>query len=319
MSKYHKLQAAIAKRDWTTTEGIAAGLRSELKLEGYGTEFQVWRDGVPVAEAAVRQAIVDEIAASSAMEKYQRVLQKMIADGIADSYEVYVEADPAEGLMFEHGDFRWPVSLGELEVVVGAKNVERRRKRRTEKEVKKEEKALRLKDKLEDTQNTDETDYLVHANQCGYLVKNTSMRFYNAARGQWGISMMTRINSISLSKLQEFIDSTGSMTLSGVSTHADTSLAEVPRAAHNEDSDGILAMHSDFAKEIVDFLNLEFEVDIDGLKIQHKDSDSGFQSIEHWGGDRASVLERLLERRRDMDPADITEAFELGYRSELLV
>ena len=76
--------------------------------------------------------------------------------------------------------------------------------------------------------------------------------------------------------------------------------------------------------EIVDFINLEYEVDIDDIKRQHRQekADSGFQSIEYWieqsGGDRASVLERLLERRRNMDPADITEAFEMGYGSKLL-
>ena len=325
MSKYHKLLAAVAKRDWTTTESIAAGLRSELKLKGYGTEFQVWRDGVSIDAAAVRQAIISSITARPVMGEYQRSIQETILeDGeeFFDSYEVTVEAEPPE-LMFEHGGFRHPMNLGELEVVVGAKNVERRRNRRTKKEIEKEDKAQSLKEKLDATQDTDETDYLVHANQCGYLVKNTSIRFFAQIEGQLGCSTETKIQGIALPKLQEFIDSTGSPTLSEVSTHVDTSLVKT-KSSENGKGVRVQAVHSDFAKEIVDFINLEYEVDIDDIKRQHRQekADSGFQSIEYWieqsGGDRASVLERLLERRRDMDPADITEAFELGYGSKLL-
>ena len=316
MSKYHeRITAIAAKHDWTTVEGIATGLR-DLELEGYGTEFQIYRDGLPVDEEAARQAIIDEVTAPSLVEKDQRILQKMTLEGSVNSWTIYVEADPAGGLAFEHGDFRQPLILGEFEIVTGAKKVEQRHNRRTKKQIKKEDRAQKLQEKLDDTQNTDETHYLVHANQCGYLVRNTAMRFYNTGRGQWGISMMTRINGIVLSKLQEFIDSTGNPTLSGVSTHVDTSLET--DVAGEDSEGGVLAMHSDFAKEIVDFLNLEFEMDIDGIKSQYRESDSRFQPIEHWGGGRAAVLEKLLERRKDLDPADITEAFEMGYGSELL-
>ncbi len=325
MSKYHELRKA-SEQDWTTAEGIAAGVQSGLRLKGYGTAFQIWRDGVPIDEGTARQAIVDKISSPPVMEIYQRSLQRLIhEEGDIGFYEISVEAEPP-ALMFEHGNFRHPMELDGFEVVVGEKDVERRRKRRTKKEIGKEEKARRLDQKLEDTKNTDEAHYLVHANQCGYLVGNTSIRFFNAGRGQWGISVMTRINGISLSKLQEFIDSTGTPTLSGVSTHADTSLADLPRAAAEaephcrEDEGGITAMHGDFAKDIVDFLNLEFRVEIDETKAQYKDSDSRFQSIEHWGGGRDMVLERLLERRGEgLNPDDITEAFEMGYKGELLV
>ena len=318
MSKYHKLQAAIAKRDWTTTEGIAAGLRSELKLEGYGTKFQAWQGGVPIDEEAVRQAIIGEVTAPPVIERYQQILQKMAIEDSLGGYGVYVEADP--GVTFKHGDFEHPASLGEFEVVTGEKEVERRRKRTTKTDIKKEDRAKKLKEKLDDTRNTDEDFYLFHASQCGYLVRNTAIRFYNTARDQWGISMMTRINGITLPKLQEFIDSAGRGTLSMISTHMDPSLVKTTEPG--EDSEGgVLAMHSDFAKEIVDFLNLEYEVDIDDLKRQHTKADSGFRSIGYWieqsGGDEGMVLAKLIERRPGgLDPDRIKKLFELGYETE---
>lgn len=331
MSKYHELSARAAKRDWTTDEGVADALRAELTLEGHGAGYQAWRDGLPVEEEALRQAVIAEVTSPAAMGRYREAIRAMASEGSLDGYAVFVEAD-GDGLAFEHGDFRRPLALDGLEVVVGAKALERRRKRRTKKEIRREDKADRLREKLEDTLGTAETDYLIHANQCGYLVGHTSMRFYNAARGQWGISMMTRVNGITLDRLRGFVDSTGSQALSGVSTHADTSLEGAAptedagtdvetRAASScsEDSEGILAMHSDFARELIDFLNLELEIDIDGLKAQHRGADSGFQSIGHWGADRDSVLTRLLERRRDLDPVEITEAFGMGHDGELLV
>ena len=67
----------------------------------------------------------------------------------------------------------------------------------------------------------------------------------------------------------------------------------------------------------IDFLNLENEVDIDDLKRQYRESasDSGFQSIEHWGAGREKVLEMLLKRHSDLDPREIEELFEDGYKS----
>jgi len=307
MSKYHELRIAIAEGD-LTPEGVAAKLWDVLELNGYGTAFQVFRDGVPVDEEAVRQAIIGEITAPPAMEKYQQKLQRL--HNPWRDWAAFVEADPAGRLMFEHGDdFRRPLGLGGLEVVFGPKKIEQRLNRRTKGEIGRGERAESLRKKLEDTQGADEESYLLHANQCGCLVRNTTMRFWKTGVGQRGTSTMTRIVGIALPELQEFIDSAGRATLSMISTHMDPDLVKT------EAEDGVTAMHSDFAKAIVDFLDLEGEVDIDGIKRQYgeSESDSGFRSIEHWGGNRETVLGKLKERRGNLDPGKIAAAFDRGY------
>jgi hypothetical protein len=244
-------------------------------------------------------------------------------------WSVFVEADPA-GLVFEHGDpkqsgFRRRLELAGLEVVVGSEKIERRLKRRTKKEKEGGERAERLRGKLGDTRSTTEAGYLAHAECCGYLVGNTALRFNNSGKGQWGTSVVTRIRGIALPALRGFVDSAGRATLSAVSTHADRQLSE-----YADDDDGkagkagkagIEAMHREFANDIVDFLNLEFEVDVDGVARLYRPSgprggsDSGFQSIEDWGGDRETVLRKLKERRDDLDPEKIAAAFDRGYGS----
>jgi len=286
-------------------------LRDRLDLEGYGTAFQVFRDGVSLGEDEARQAIADEIATPPVAERYQQSLRRMMDDDPSGwrNWSTFVEAE-GDGLMFEHGDFRHPVRLDGLETVVGEKQVERRLKNRPKKETAKEERAEMLRRKLEDTRDTDEADYLAHANQCGYLVRNTTIRFNRTGKGQWSTSVMTHIGGISLPTLRGFVDSTGRAALAEIDTHTD-------QVSDGDSGDGIEAMHKGFARDIVDFLDLE--VDIDAIAGQHGEdkSDSGFRSIEHWGGSREEVLRRLLERRRDLDSDRITEWFELGYESEL--
>jgi hypothetical protein len=291
-----------------------------LELQGYGAAFQIFRDGVPLDEGAARRAIVDEVAA---MEGYRRSLQRMTREDLRDS-SVFVEVYPAGQLTFEHGD-RWPLGLAGLEVVFGPEKIERRLKRRTKKEIGMGERAQELRRKLDDTQGTSEADYLAHAECCGYLVRNTAIRFNISGRGQWGTSVVTRVGGIALPALRGFVDSTGRATLSAISTHADRQLSEYADGAGGHKT-GIEAMHREFAKDIVDFLNLESEVDIDGIARRfHKAAetpgstaeqlDSGSQSIEHWGGDRGTVLGRLKERRADLNPGKITAAFDKGYGS----
>ena len=319
MSKYHELRAAFAEGD-LTADSVAAGLRDVLEINGYGTAFQVFRGGVPVDEEAARRAIVDEVAAA---EGYRRSLQRMMREPRWQDWSAFVEADPAGGLAFEHGDpaqsgFRRSLELGGLEVVVGPEKIERRLKRRTKREKEGGEKAERLRGKLGDTRNTTEADYLAHAECCGYLVRNTTVRFNSSGKKQWGTSVVTRIGGIALPALRGFIDSAGRATLSAVSTHADRQLSEYADDAGGAKA-GIEAMHREFANDIVDFLNLESEVDIDGVARLYRPSgprrhsDSKFQSIEDWGGDRGTVLGKLKERRVDLDPEKITAAFDKGY------
>jgi hypothetical protein len=241
-------------------------------------------------------------------------------------WSAFVEADPAGGLAFEHGDhvqsgFRRSLELGGLEVVVGPEEIERRLKRRTKREKEGGEKAERLRGKLGDTRSTTEADYLAHAECCGYLVRNTALRFNSSGKGQWGTSVVTRIRGIALPALRGFVDSAGRATLSAVSTHADRQLSEYADDADAGGKTGIEAMHREFANDIVDFLNLEFEVDVDGVARLYRPSgprrgsDSKFQSIGSWGGDRETVLRKLKERRDDLDPEKIAAAFDRGYGS----
>lgn len=321
MSKYHERIAAVsaAARDWTTDEGIVAGLQDELKLKGYGTEFQVWRAGVPIDEEEARQAIVNEVTTSPVVDGYQRSIQKTMLEDreFFDDYVVTAEAEGTE-LIFEHGGFRHPVRLGELELVVGQKALEKRRKNRTRTEEKAEDRELKLREKLDDTLDVDEGFYLIHANQCGYLVRNTTVRFNASAKDQYGTSTMTHIAGITLVDLHEFIDSAGNETLSMISTHMDPDLVKTTEPGKDSAKGGVTAMHSDFAKEIIDFLNLEYLVEIDDIKssVLESKSDSKFQSIERWGADRETVLGRLIERRGKVDSAKIEEQFEEGYGSK---
>ncbi len=322
MSKYHERAAAI-ERVWTTPEGITASLQGVLELGGYGTGFQVFRGGMPIDEEAARQAIIDEVTAPPLIEKYQRTLQAMVDDGSIKGWAVYVEPDPAGGLVFRHGDFEPSLSLGEFEVVTGAKEVEQRRKRRNKTQTTKEDRVQKLKDKLDETQDTEKDDYLLHAIQCGYLIRNTAIRFFAQIEGQLGCSTETKIQGITLPKLRDFIDSAGRTSLAEVSTHVDTGLEKTAECGGGKKAkaDVVEAVHSGFAEEIIDFLNLEYEVDVDSIKRRHREekADSGFRSIGHWieqsGGDGGMVLEKLKDRRRNLDPDEIAAAFELGYEA----
>ena len=309
MSKYHERIAAIG-HDWTTVEGIVAALQDKLELKGYWTEFQVLQDGSTVDEETARQVIIGVVTSPPIIEKYQSALQKMVD---ADNREAFVKATPTPGgLGFNHGHQQLLMDFGEFEVI-SKSALEERLKRRNKTEEKRENRGLELKKKLDDTQKTDKDFYLFHANQCGYLVRNTTIRFNASAEGQFGTSTMTHIAGITLPELQEFIDSAGRETLSAISTHIDLDLVKTTEDA----AGGVMAMHSDFAKAIIDFLNLENKVDIDDLKRQYRESesDSGFQSIEHWGAGREKVLEMLLKRRSDLDPREIEELFEDGYKT----
>lgn len=317
MSKYHELRTAMDDGDWTTAEGAATRLRDRMKIEGYGIDFQIWRGGLPLNETAASRLIIGKVTTRPVADMYLAGIQDMVRQGRDDLIDGTV-ATRIKGtrLMFEHGDFKYPVNFTysnpELTVVIGQKDVARRLKRRNKGDIKREDRSNRLQDKLDDTRETNGANYLAHAGQSGYLMRNTFIRFFAQIEGQYGTSTETQIRGITLPEMQGFIDSAGRETLADVSTHVDTNL--------EKDGAKIQATHSDFAKEIVDFLNLEYEVDVDSIKRQHREerTDSGFQTIEHWikyqGGDKGMALKKLLDRRPSaVTPDDITEAFEAGY------
>jgi len=70
-------RTASAEHDWTTAENLAAGLRDKLRIEGYGTAFRLFRDGVPIDEEAARLAIIDEITTRPVVGGYQQSLLRM--------------------------------------------------------------------------------------------------------------------------------------------------------------------------------------------------------------------------------------------------
>jgi len=287
-----------AEHDWTTAENTAARLRDGLKLAGYGTAFHLLRDGMPIDEAAARAAIVDEITTPPAVGGYQHRMRR--DPGLRDQ-PASVEIDPAGGLVFEHGGFRRPVDLGGL-IVARPTETGQGRNRITKKAERK--RSQRLQGKLDNTRGTKKADYLAHARCCGYLVRNTSMRFNSRGRDQWGTSVTTRIGGIAPGALRGFIDSAGKATLAATIQLSDRAGGVV----------GVEAMHRGFAREVIDFLNLELEVDIDGIAEQHRGRlDSGFQPIGHWCGGEEAVLRNLIRRRADLNPREIAKWFWRGY------
>jgi len=322
MSKYHRLRGAMGDPDPDTDEAIAAWLRENLSLGGYGDEIQLLRDGARIGEAEATAAVADAV---SATPEYRHALRRMIADDPRwRDWAPVAEGVPPDGVAFEHGEFSRPVDLGTLEVVVGRKAIKRRLDRRTKKEESRETREEDLRRKLEETRSTAESDYLAHANCCGYLAANTAVRFNSVAKDQFGTSVMTRISGISLPELRRFIDSAGRATLADIDTHLDRQDQQdhrQPREYADDFKSGVMAMHTGFARDLVDFLDMESEVDVDAIARKHKEdkSDSGFQSLGHWGAPPEAVLARLVERRRDMDPGDIEEWFELGRAGELLL
>jgi len=324
MSKYHELQAEAGKGNWTTADGAAAMLRDRMRIEGYGVEFQIWRDGLPLNEATARRLITGKLTTRPVAETYLQAIRDMVNSGRDDLVDGPVAARVrGTRLMFEHGDFKYPMNFRnsnpDLEVVIGEKDVARKLKRRNKGDIKREERSNWLQEKLDKTQDTDGDLYLLHAEQCGYLARNTAVRFYNTGHNQYGVSTMTKIYGITLPELQDFVDSAGNQTLSDVSTHADTSLEKATESGEKE-RDIVEAGHSDFTKAIVDFLDIGFEVDVDGIKREHakaeEKSDSRFQPIKHWGADEEEVLKLLIARRSELNPDKIRERFTSGYKSE---
>lgn len=317
MSKYHELRATTGD-GWMTAESAATTLQDRMGIEGYGVEFQIWRDGLPLNETAARRLIIGKVTTPPVADGYIQAIQDMANSGREDLVDGAVTIRvKGTRLMFKHGDFMYPVNFSnsnpDLTVVIGEKNVARKLKRRNKGDIKREDRSNRFQEKLDDTKNVGRAGYLAHAGQCGYLMRNTFIRFFAQIEGQYGTSTETQIRgSITLPEMQGFIDSAGRESLAGLSPRVDTSL--------ERDGATIQATHSDFAKEIIDFLNLEYEVDIDSIKRQHREerADSGFQPIGHWlkyqGGESGTALTRLLDRRpSEVPPDDITEAFEAGY------
>ena len=298
-----------AKHDWTTTEGIVVGLQ-ELDLEGYGTAFQVYRDSMPIDGKAARQVIIKAITVPAVMERYQNVLRRMIADEDSpDYYAAAVQVGPEGLLAFEHGDFKTTIDLADSGLQVA---MPKQRKTRRRQQV--EERAEALDRKREKIKETGEEDYMLHANQVGYLLRNVRLNFLHS-KNMYTSSVKMRINNLTLDQLQSFIDATGSQTLAALSTHEGT------RPVSADGETGIYSGWAGFAREVIDFLNLELVVDVDGIAAQYRTiiADTGFETLDRWDADTETVLGQLIDRRSDLDAETIREWFTEGYGGTIMV
>lgn len=169
-----------------------------------------------------------------------------------------------------------------------------------------------LEQKLALIAGTPDEAYLRHVNHCGWLFRNIELYFVHT-KNQWGASVKTRILNLTVEEMQKtFVDATGTLALANLQP---TINADPQHGEH------ILGTTRDFAVAIIDFLNLEFVVDIDAILAETKKQvgDTGSKGLEAWGGTREIVLERLQERRPDLDVEEVERAFDLGCKEDSLI
>lgn len=290
-----------------TATGIADALRTQLDLEGYGSAFQVYRDSMPLDEQAATAAIIDAISEPAVMDGYQDVLRHMADTGDnIDTWQAAVTAVP-DGLEFEHGDFTASIVLS------SGLQVAKAGQRRTRRQERAGERATAIEAKRRAIEDTSEDDYLIHANQCGYLLRNVRLDFLRSPKMQ-GTSVKMRIRDLTLDQLQRFMDAAGRETLASLSTHEGT------RPGSDDAGRYVYSGWIGFTTEIIDFLNLEMVIDIDNLKAQHRDvgGDTGFRPLAEWGGGVEIVIGQLIDRRPDIDADAIREWLMEGYGGEII-
>lgn|GEM_PF-4657352 len=307
--KYHDVSDLLsrtgrARPDWATAEGIVAGLKDDLELNGYGSMFQLYRGDMPLPLEDARMAVIDAVAGDA---EYRKALRRMQAESPRMDWQPFAENGP-EGLMFEHGDFESRIDLaGDIRVTGPASG-----RRRTKRQEQAEERARLLDQKRRDTEDTPEDDYLAHANQCGYLLRNARLYFLKSKRMR-ATSVKMKIYDLTMEQLRRFTDSAGRHSLAELSTHRDT--------RYGSDAAGsfIYSGWKAFSREVVGFLNLDDAIDVDALAAQYHDLivDTGFLTLDRWGGDADAVAGRLIDRRPDIDADMIRSFFEEGLGGTL--
>jgi len=297
--RYHEVSGLFrfAARDWSTAEGAADGLRS-LELEDYGTAFRLYRDRMSLDEGAARQAIVGMLD-RGLMDRHLDAVRRMLGAGDNPrDLAVLARPDGSGGLYLEHGDFKEALDLAAAGLRLSGP-AERRSKERSK----------AIERKRLDTQDTSEGDYLLHANQCGFLLRNVRLDFLKSPRMQ-GTSVKMRIPNLTLDNLRQFTDAAGRRSLAGLSTHEGTDV---------DSSGAIYSPWIGFSLAVVDFLNLEDTIDVEDLKAQHREvgGDTGSLPLSDWGASPESVIDELASRRPDVDASEIRERFMAGYGGEL--
>lgn len=161
-------------------------------------------------------------------------------------------------------------------------------------------------DILDEREIPDKKDYLDHANQCGYLLKNVTLNFLKSRRMS-GTSVKTRIEDLVPHQLRGFTGADGDAPLAALSTHEDTRLE---KSGHET---RIYSGWVGFARAIIGFLNVD--VDVDAIAARHRESggDPKYRSLGKWGVGRKAVIGQLTDRRPDIDADEIRRSFMKGY------
>lgn len=165
---------------------------------------------------------------------------------------------------------------------------------------------------LEQIPDTDKKDYLDHANQAGYLLKNVTLNFLKSKR-MHGTSVKTRIKDLVPHQLRGFTGANGDAPLAALSTHKDTKLEKSGRETK------IYSGWVGFARAIIGFLDVD--VDVDAIAARHRESggDSIYRPLNKWGVGKKAVIGQLVDQRPDIDAKEIRESFMKGYDGELSI
>ena len=309
----------VSAHDFSTIEGLKEYVQDSLELPGYGVDYRLYHGDQILDEAQARDILLQAVITSPELQRYFNQVSKVFArQERPDWSTVSIEYSNGQ-LIFDHADiFQMPVKLDPT-ITVRSRGVASPQRQRVLDE-RQEQQREKLQSKLEATTQTDEMTYMQHANQCGYLLKNTSFRVYHFSK-MWGLGLMTHIRNTTIDQLHEMVDSAGRNSLAGISPFTEIDPSESQMSVREGD---IMATHRNFAREVVDFLNLEFIVDVDQIlsewNVASKGDiiDSGFRSLERWGADRSAVISRLQERRKDFNSQDIEEYFTAGYEGTLV-
>ena len=279
-------------------------LNKNLKVNGYGV-WNLYRGTDLIPESEVKAIIIEAI-------KDNPTVKRVFDVAGEDARYMAITADYSqdhENLIFDFGG-EFEIGLKELLATAGIRVTGPRKVSRQAAE-RLAQRQADLTAKLELIPGTPVHIYLRHVNQCGFLLSRTKLYFVHT-RKQWTASVKTSILDLTIEQLRLFSDATGSWSLATLKPHAEIT--------GDDNRKSILATTRDFAVAIVDFLNLEFIVDVDSILAEYAElvGDSNFQHLSEWGGTREIVLQRLIERKPDMDAETIAEYFNAGFNGELV-
>ena len=160
--------------------------------------------------------------------------------------------------------------------------------------------------------SVDKMDYLDHANQCGYLLRNVRLNFLKSRRMRT-TSVKTRVLDLVPYQLREFTGANGEALLAALSTHEDTELER-----SNRDTK-IYSGWVGFARAVIAFLNVDIDVDV--IAARHRDSggDSTYRPLNKWGVGKKAVIKRLIDQRPDIGAEEIQKSFMKGFDGQLII